>query len=86
MDMNLSKLQETVEDRGAWHAAVHGVQSVGYDLVTEQEKQQGHLRNVCPTTTLLNQSTSARSPGDSRDLPSLKSSDCTILSQSLSIL
>ena len=25
MDMNLSKLQETVEDRGAWHAAIHGV-------------------------------------------------------------
>ena len=25
MDVNLSKLQETVEDRGAWHAAVHGV-------------------------------------------------------------
>ena len=25
MDMNLSKLQETVEDRGAWHAAAHGV-------------------------------------------------------------
>ena len=25
VDMNLSKLQETVEDRGAWHAAVHGV-------------------------------------------------------------
>ena len=24
MDMNLSKLRETVEDRGAWHAAVHG--------------------------------------------------------------
>ena len=23
MDMNLSKLWETVEDRGAWHAAVH---------------------------------------------------------------
>ena len=23
-DMNLSKLQETVEDRGAWRAAVHG--------------------------------------------------------------
>ena len=23
MDMNLSKLQETVEDRGAGHAAVH---------------------------------------------------------------
>ena len=25
MDMNLSKLRETVEDRGAWRAAVHGV-------------------------------------------------------------
>ena len=25
MDMNLSKLQETVKDRGAWHVAVHGV-------------------------------------------------------------
>ena len=25
MDMNLSELQEKVEDRGAWHAAIHGV-------------------------------------------------------------
>ena len=25
MDMNLSKLQETVIDRDAWRAAVHGV-------------------------------------------------------------
>ena len=25
VDMNLSKLQEIVEDRGAWRAAVHGV-------------------------------------------------------------
>ena len=25
IDMNLSKLQETVEDRGRWRAAVHGV-------------------------------------------------------------
>ena len=25
MEVNLSKLQEIVEDREAWHAAVHGV-------------------------------------------------------------
>ena len=25
MDINLSKLQETVEDKGAWSATVHGV-------------------------------------------------------------
>ena len=25
MNMNLSKLQEIVKDRGAWHAAVHGI-------------------------------------------------------------
>ena len=25
MDINLSKLWEIVEDRGAWHASVHGV-------------------------------------------------------------
>ena len=25
LDMNLSKIQEIVKDRGAWRAAVHGV-------------------------------------------------------------
>ena len=25
MDMNLNKLQETVEDKGAWSAVVHGI-------------------------------------------------------------
>ena len=38
MDMNLSKLQEIVKDRGAWHTAVSmGSQRVGHDLVTEQQ-------------------------------------------------
>ena len=25
MNMNLSRLQQIVKDRGAWHAAIHGV-------------------------------------------------------------
>ena len=35
MNMNLSKLQETVRDRGARVAAVHGSQREGYHWATE---------------------------------------------------
>ena len=35
-DMSLSKLQEIVEDREAWRAAVHGSQRVGHNSPTEQ--------------------------------------------------
>ena len=31
MDMNLSKLQEMVKNREAWHAAVHGIRRVRHD-------------------------------------------------------
>ena len=36
-DMSLSKLQELVIDRGAWHAAVHGVtkSQTGLSYLTE---------------------------------------------------
>ena len=37
MDVNLSKLWETVENRGAWALQSTGSQRVGHDLVTEQQ-------------------------------------------------
>ena len=43
MDMNLNKLPEIMEDRGAWSAAIHGVTKSG-PLVTEQQQQ--HLSEV----------------------------------------
>ena len=36
MDMNLSKLQEIVEDRGAWHAAVHRVAKSQTQAIEQQ--------------------------------------------------
>ena len=36
VNMSLSKPQEIVKDREAWHAAVHGFQRVRHDLVTQR--------------------------------------------------
>ena len=44
MDMNLSKLWEIVEDRGTWHAAVHGV-----------TKSQTQLSNRTQTVEVLDE-------------------------------
>ena len=38
LDMNLTKLWEIVEDRGAWQAAVHGLQRVRRNLDTVQKQ------------------------------------------------
>jgi len=40
MDMNLSKLQEIVENIGAWHAAVHGVAKTDTTQRLNNNKQQ----------------------------------------------
>ena len=45
-DMSLGKFQETVEDRGAWSAVVHGLQRVGHDLAAEHQQQLIGKRNV----------------------------------------
>ena len=46
MDMNLSKLWEIVEDRGACYATVHGTTELNtHDLATEQQKQQHSDQN-----------------------------------------
>ena len=31
MDVSLSELRETVMNREAWHAVIHGVERVGHD-------------------------------------------------------
>ena len=58
MDMSL-KLQEIVEDREAWRAAVHGVaQRVRHDWATEQQQKSFQVR--CKLCHLFRETCSER--------------------------
>ena len=58
MDMNLSKLQETVKDREDHMLQFMWSQGVGHDLVTEQ--QQGRHESTAVILKLLLEETLAR--------------------------
>ena len=46
MDINLSKLQDKVKDRGDWCAAVHGNHRVGHNLPSEQQKNNNKYTHI----------------------------------------
>ena len=46
MDMNLSKLQEMVKDRGVWHATVHGVTKNQTWLSNWRKTTRATLKNI----------------------------------------
>ena len=42
--LNGHEFEQTPGDREAWHAAVHGVERVRFNLVTKQQQQQQGTR------------------------------------------
>ena len=57
MDLSLSKLQETVKNREAWRAAIHGVAKKLYttenNLVTEKQQQRSSAVRQIKTWSIL---------------------------------
>ena len=47
--MNLGKLWEMVEAKGAWYLQSMGSQRVRHDLATEQQQQQNIAQVICAT-------------------------------------
>ena len=45
-DMSLSKLQETVKDRKAWHVAIHGVTKVRHKWTTTNKKLRNNYKKL----------------------------------------
>ena len=84
MDMSLSKLQEVVKDREAWHAAVHGT---GHDLATEQQSEikqnaikQGLLVHQIHPQSLGRQATARAVTARASSVPEEKDSQAGCLS------
>ena len=53
-DMSLNKLWEIVKDRKAWHAAVHGLQSVGLSGLKTTKHKKEHNAVMYKNATDIN--------------------------------
>ena len=53
-DMSLNKLWEIVKDRKAWHAAVHGLQSVGLSGLKTTKHEKEHNAVMYKNATDIN--------------------------------